>query len=78
MAAVTLFDLFAGLNGEKYGNRQDLEEAVLDVVNSHLGELPIGFSYRDAIDGARREGWLRPNGTPTGVVVDLDHSAQAA
>ena len=78
MACVTLQDLFAELDGQRFENREALEVAVLGVFNSHLGELPIGYTYHDAIEGARTEGWLRTNGSPHGVRVVLGASAPAA
>lgn len=71
MAPVTLIDLFADLHGEHFASRHEFEEAVLAVFNRHVAELPIGFSYQDAIDGARARGWLITNGGSRGVSVDL-------
>lgn len=71
MTHITLVDLFEELNGRRYDNRQQLEDAVLEVFNRHVAELPVGYSYLDAIDGAREQGWLQTNGGPTGVRVML-------
>jgi hypothetical protein len=71
MAQVTLTDLFRELHGQRFANRQELEAAVLEIFNRHVGELPIGYSYKDAIEGARARGWLITNGTAAGVKVDL-------
>jgi hypothetical protein len=79
MDRVTLPDLFAELQDQHFDNRRQLEEAVVDAVNRHLDELPIGFSYHDAIDAAGARGWLQTNGGGHGVRVDLGatHSATA-
>jgi len=71
MPGVTLPDLFAELQDRHFDNRRQLEEAVVEAVNRHLGELPIGFSYQDAIDAAGAQGWLQANGGGHGVRVDL-------
>lgn len=69
MARVTLLDLFRDLDGRHFDTRQQLEEAVLEIFNRHVAELPIGYSYKDAIEGARAEGWLQTNGAGHGVKV---------
>ena len=71
MAGVTLPDLFAELQDRHFDSRRQLEAAVVEVFNRHVGELPIGFSYHDAIDAARVHGWLQTNGGTHGVRVDL-------
>lgn len=71
MTRITLVDLFEDLRGKRFDNRRELEEAVVEVFNRHVSELPVGYSYMDAIDGARAHGWLVTNGTPHGVRVDL-------
>ncbi len=71
MTRITLVDLFEDLHGKRFENRRELEEAVVEVFNRHVAELPVGYSYMDAIDGARARGWLVTNGTPQGVRVDL-------
>lgn len=71
MARVTLRDLFQELDGKHFDTRQALEEAVLEVFNRHVAELPVGYSYKDAIDGALEEGWLQTNGNGHGVKVTL-------
>jgi|HubBroStandDraft_1064217.scaffolds.fasta_scaffold179840_3 hypothetical protein len=58
MARVTLMDLFNDLEGRHFASRQELEGAVLEIFNRHVTELPIGYSYKDAIEGARSNGWL--------------------
>jgi hypothetical protein len=78
MAGVTLRDLFAELQDQHFENRRQLEEAVIQAVNRHVGELPIGFSYHDAIDAAGARGWLRANGGGHGVRVDLGSAQPAA
>jgi hypothetical protein len=60
MAAVTLRDLFGELNGKEFKDRQDFEQHVIEVFNRHVGELPIGYSYQDAIEGALLSDWLEP------------------
>jgi hypothetical protein len=77
MAGVTLPDLFAELQDQHFDNRRQLEEAVVVAVNRHLGDLPIGFSYHDAIDAAGARGWLQTNGGGHGVRVDLGVSQPA-
>jgi hypothetical protein len=74
MERVTLQDLFEDLNGRYFSTRQELEEAVLKSFNEHVTELPVGFSYMDAIEGARAEGWLETNGEGHGVKVQLPKS----
>ena len=78
MASVTLPDLFADLQDRHFECRRELEEAVIEAVNRRVGELPIGFSYNDAIDAARVEGWLRPNDGSHGVRIDLGAAQPAA
>jgi hypothetical protein len=78
MAGVTLRDLFMSLNQQSFNTRQDLEEAVLAVFNEHVTELPAGFSYQDAIDGARAAGWLHASGNGHGVTVLVPASLVAA
>ena len=58
MAAVTLRDLFGELDGKTFEDRQEFEQEVIDVFNKHVAELPIGYSYKDAIEGARLSDWL--------------------
>jgi hypothetical protein len=70
MAIVTLTEIFTPLDGHHFDSRNEFEKAVVEVVNEHITELPIGFSYKDAIDGARRNRWLETNGKP-GVIVRL-------
>jgi hypothetical protein len=71
MARVTLQQLFEDLDGQHFATRHKLEEAVLEIFNRHVTELPVGFSYMDAIEGARSEGWLHTNGEGHGVKVAL-------
>jgi hypothetical protein len=71
MTRVRLEDLFGELQDRHFANRAELEDAVLEVFNRHVAELPIGYSYQDAIDGARAKGWLITNGAGHGVRVDL-------
>jgi hypothetical protein len=71
MERVTLRGLFEELDGRKFPTRQQLAEAVLEVFNRHLTELPVGYSYMDAIEGARAEGWLHTNGDGHGVKVSV-------
>jgi len=71
MARVTLLDLFRDLDGKSFQSRRELEEAVLVIFNRHVAELPIGYSYKDAIEGARAEGWLQTNGGGHGVKVTI-------
>ena len=71
MTLVTLTDLLKELEGEHFDNRRALEEAVVKVFNEHVADLPIGYSYKDAIEGARTEGWLETNGDGHGVTVRL-------
>jgi hypothetical protein len=44
-----------------FESREDLEQRVIDAFNKHVAELPIGYSYKDAIEGARLSGWLKPD-----------------
>ena len=71
MTRVTLRDLFAELKDKHFETRMELEAAVVDVFNRHIAELPVGYSYKDAIEGARVEGWLETNGGGHGVWVRL-------
>ena len=71
MPGVTLKDLFKELEGQHFSNRQELEKAVLDIFNQHVADLPIGYSYKDAIEGARLSGWLITNGDGGGVTVKV-------
>jgi hypothetical protein len=77
MAAVTLRDLFAELDGRTFEDRQEFEQEVIDVFNKHVAELPIGYSYKDAIEGARLSDWLiTDNGQ--GVPVEVREPAALA
>jgi hypothetical protein len=78
MASVRLSDLFAELQDQHFENRRQLEEAVIGAVNRHVGALPIGFSYQDAIDAAGVQGWLQTSAGSHGVHVDLSASQTAA
>jgi hypothetical protein len=69
MERVTLRDLFAELNGKHFETRMAFEAAVVEVFNRHLAQLPVGYSYKDAIEGARVEGWLETNGDGHGVSI---------
>jgi len=71
MARVTLLDLFRDLDGSHFESRQALEAAVLEIFNRHVTELPVGYSYMDAIEGARAAGWLQTNGNGRGVEVRI-------
>jgi hypothetical protein len=71
MKPVTLADLFSALEGQHFANRQEFEEAVVENLNRHITELPVGYSYKDAIDGARSRGWLETNGG-NGVTVHIE------
>jgi hypothetical protein len=62
MKRVTLEDLFSDLEGRHFANRQEFEEAVIESFNRHVTELPVGYSYKDAIEGARSRHWLETNG----------------
>jgi hypothetical protein len=50
--------LFAELNKQEYSRYQDLENAVIDVYNKHLRELPPGYSYRRLIELGRQKRWI--------------------
>ena len=76
MVGVTLEQLFSELSGAQFDGRTQLEEAVVVVVNKHVGELPIGFSYRDAIEAARNAGWLAV--TDAGLQVHVDNGVAQA
>jgi hypothetical protein len=79
MALVRLSDLFNALDGHHFDSRRDLERAVLEIFNEHVAELPIGYSYKDAIEGARLSGWLDTNGGQgTGVTVRVQEPAALA
>lgn len=78
MSQVTLQDLFRDLDGRHFESRQAFEAAFVDVFNRHVAELPIGYSYMDAIEGARAQGWLHTNGHGHGVTVSLPQELLAA
>jgi len=65
---VTLEDIFRPIDRKYFRCRRELEEGVLDEFNKHITKLPIGFSYKDAIEGARERGWLHAR-QPAGVAV---------
>jgi hypothetical protein len=71
MPSVTLEDLFKEIDGMYFASRRELEGAVLERFNQHVAELPVGYSYKDAIDGARSRGWLITNGDGHGVKVRI-------
>ena len=62
MTSVTLEELFNELNGRDFATRRELETAVVDVFNRHVSELPVGFTYEDAIEAALVAGWLDVSG----------------
>ena len=72
MARVTLRELFQELDGREYATRKQFEKAFLKVFNRCVTQLPVGYSYMDAIDGARAEGWLHTNGHGHGVKVCME------
>ncbi len=67
MTVMTLRDLFNELDGKEFADRQDFERQFLDVFNKHVADLLIGYSYKDAIEGARLSGWLHTDSTTTRV-----------
>jgi len=77
MAAVTLRDLFDQLDGKKFGDRQEFEQEVINAFNKHVADLPIGYSYKDAIEGARLSGWLHTD-NGHGVRVEVREPAALA
>jgi hypothetical protein len=56
----------------------DLETAVLEIFNDHVAEFPVGYSYKDAIEGARRRKWLITNPPHPGVKVLLSKHEELA
>ena len=73
---VTLPDLFYELQGQRFENRRAPEQAVVRLLNLHVDDLPIGFRYQDAIDGARVRGWLRTETGRHGVGVHIEDAAR--
>jgi hypothetical protein len=70
---------FAVLNCQSFGSRNDFERAVIDqVVNPNKANLPIGFSYKDAIEGAIRRRWLKVNREIAGVTVEIPKAEDLA
>ncbi|MFI5271049.1 MAG: hypothetical protein ACHQT9_03335 [Candidatus Saccharimonadales bacterium] len=67
----TLANLLENFDGQFYGCRQELDIAVVEATNANIINLPIGFSYKDAIDGALERGWLFTRPRLPGVVVKL-------
>ena len=69
---ITLRDFFAAIDGEYYGSRMEMERGVVDEYNKHITEWPVGYSYKDTIEGALAYGWFRtnPDGSP-GVRIDI-------
>jgi hypothetical protein len=47
--------LFGEIQGS-YDSFDELEKKVVAVCNTHLRELPAGYSYRDLIDWGRKSG----------------------
>jgi hypothetical protein len=66
-----LEDIFRQMEGESYETRQELEAAVLEVFNRHIADFPVGYTYKDAIEGARSLEWLRTTPPGQGVKVVL-------
>jgi hypothetical protein len=79
MQTVSLEDLFRDLDGQEFETRRALEEAVVEVFNRHISAFPVGFTYEDALEGARTHGWLDVSGFERhGVRVRLPEAAPAA
>ena len=51
-------DLFNQLAGQEFGDHKLLEQAVVSMFDDHLTDFPPGYTYRNAIDWAERQGWL--------------------
>jgi hypothetical protein len=62
MATVSLEDLFSEIDGKEFATRRELERAVVDVFNRHVSELPVGFTYEDALEAALSRGWFDVSG----------------
>ncbi len=54
---VPIFTEVAATSAE-FTSTEALEQAVAEAFAGHRSEFPRSFSYRDAIDCARSEGWL--------------------
>jgi hypothetical protein len=54
----TTQELFRALNGRVYSSYQDFDAAVRDVFDNHRTGFPVGYSHRQAIAWARRNGWV--------------------
>jgi hypothetical protein len=79
MAKVTLEELFCELDGRDFGTRRELEKAVVEIFNRHVSDLPVGFTYEDAIEAARESGWLDVSGFSNhGVRVNLHPNGMPA
>lgn len=59
----SVIDLFAPLDGRTFEGELAFQQAVIARFNEHLNEFPPHYSYRDAITWARRQGWLRVEGS---------------
>lgn len=54
--------LFDQLDDRRYSTYPELEAAVRDLFNAHRAAFPYGYTYRDAIGWARRQGWIVVDG----------------
>jgi hypothetical protein len=68
---LTLEDLFSPLDGKTFSNSKEFDQAVVDICNEHLGELPVGFKYRDAIDGSIEKKWLIARYNDPSITVEI-------
>jgi hypothetical protein len=50
--------LFCELDGQSFSHYENLVDRVLELMNAHLREFPVGYGHREALALARERGWL--------------------
>lgn len=74
-ATFTVRDLFALIDGATFRGEAEFQSAVITGFNANLYSFPPHYGYRDAITWARRQGWLRVEGSEVTVCLDASDSA---
>ncbi len=75
MPQVTSRELLQPLDGRVFATDRELHEAVLEIFNQHLSELPPGYYYTQLIEWARRQEWILR--TDSGYRVQLTQPGRA-
>jgi hypothetical protein len=68
--------LFHDLDGQTFHRFDDLIDEVLALMNAHLSDFPVGYTYRDAIALAEIRGWLAASADGRSVSVACQRTAE--